>query len=92
LIAGATATEYVPPTFKSAELAPFLAAEGGNVKVTVALYPGSRFVTRSGTVRSATEPSLVPAIVTCAVVIVTLPVFVMVTRATKLPLLSVVNG
>src|SRR5713226_1102668 len=85
-------TEYVTLTFKGAVVAPFFAAVAGNANTTVALAPGERFVTADGEERSADEPRVVPCVVTCAVSRAMLPLFVMVTSATKLPWLSRASG
>jgi hypothetical protein len=74
--------EYVPLTFSGAVVAPDDTELAGKVRVTVVLVPGARFVTGVGADSRDPVPNVVPAIVTCKELIVTLPVFEIVTFAT----------
>jgi hypothetical protein len=64
---------YVPLTFSVA--VPWF-GNPGKLKVKRALAPGARFVTGEGANVNDPDPKVVPAIVTCSELTVTLPVFV----------------
>jgi hypothetical protein len=67
---------YVPLIFNGAVVAPAETAEPGNLRVTVVLAPGARFVILAGADDKAAVPNVVPFNVTCAKSTVTLPWFV----------------